>query len=332
MSDAFSMNIVVLAGLAEDGTLRPSVGASLGAASLVGVPHAVLVAAPGADTAAAVAELGALGARAVYVASDERVGAQLGTAEVAALDVAVRAVLPTAVVLPSLPETRAIAGRLTIRVHGAVCADAVGLRVEDGEIVVQHSVFGGDVLSESTVEGGPGIITVRPGAVDAQAPAVDAPEVHELDLTGTEVASGATVESVSVVARTTDRPELRTAPVVVSGGRGVGSAEGFEQVVLPLAAALGGAVGASRAAVDAGYTSMDMQVGQTGVTVAPNLYIALGISGAIQHLAGMKTSKTIVAIDSNEDAPIFEHADFGIVGDVFTVVPQLTESLAARRG
>lgn len=324
--------VLVLAELTAAGTLRTAVAEALGAASLVGVPHAVLVTAPGADAAALVSRLGELGAAAVHTAESAEVGSALGSAEVAALTAAIEAVLPRAVVLPNSPESRTVAGRLAVRAHGAVTADAVGLRWEEGEVVVEHSVFGGDVQSESTVEGGPNIITLRPGSVDHRAAPVAAPQTVPLDLTGRVVSAGAQVRSSEPVVAMGDRPALRTAKAVVAGGHGVGSADGFTALVEPLADALGAAVGASRAAVDSGFTSADRQVGQTGVIVAPDLYIALGISGAIQHLAGMKTSKTIVAIDSNEDAEIFDHADFGVVGDVATVVPQLIERLAARRG
>ncbi|MBG6109012.1 electron transfer flavoprotein subunit alpha/FixB family protein [Frigoribacterium sp. CG_9.8] len=313
--------------ISASGEIRNTAAMLIAAAAQLGTPVAVVVAAPGTGDAVT-AQLGALGAAQVYLAETDTAGSLLVAPQLAALEAASAALQPSAIVLAHSIDGREIAGRLAVRLRTGLLVDVVDVRSEAGNVIATHSVFGGGYTVEATVPGGgPAIVTVRQGAIEARADATTATLTTEAVIV--DAASAAVIDAVHDAVVATDRPELRGAARVVSGGRGLGSQANFA-LVEQLADALGAAVGASRAAVDAGYVPQTSQVGQTGITVSPQLYIALGISGAIQHRAGMQTAKTIVAINKDADAPIFDIADFGIVGDVFTVVPQLIEALGTR--
>jgi electron transfer flavoprotein alpha subunit len=279
---------------------------------------------PGAEGGRA--RLAEFGAAKVYVADgaefDEFVTAP--KAELLAALVAQRQ--PTAVLVPSTAEGKELAGRLAVKTGSGVLTDVVGL--DDG-LVAEQSIFGGAIVVQSRVKTGTPIIAVRPNAVSPE-PAAE-PGAAEIEPVSVEVSDGAKTAKIleQVAAERGERPELTEASIVVSGGRGVGSGENFA-LIEKLADSLGAAVGASRAATDAGWYPHQFQVGQTGKTVSPQLYLAVGISGAIQHRAGMQTSKTIMVINKDPEAPIFELADFGVVGDLFKVVPQLTGEIERR--
>lgn len=325
-------NILTFIELTHSGAVAASAKGLLAAAASLGTPIAVVVSAQelGAE---AEHQLSQAGATAIDLGLGDKAASVLTGPAVEALEAAVTRHTPAAVLVANSVDGREVAARLAVRVGGAMLNDVVSVRLEGDRIVAGHSIFGGAYDVESAVEGGLPIITVRQGAIDGATPGVNdgatqgAVEISTCALTGT--VPGAQITAINDAPATTSRPELRSAKTVVSGGRGLGSKENFV-LVEQLADALGAAIGASRAAVDAGYVDQHAQVGQTGVSVSPQLYVALGISGAIQHRAGMQTAKTIVAINKDAESPIFDVADFGIVGDVFTVVPQLIEALAAR--
>ncbi|MGH3677715.1 MAG: electron transfer flavoprotein subunit alpha/FixB family protein [Mycobacterium sp.] len=315
--------VLVLVEHAE-GALKKISAELITAARALGEPSAVVVGGPGA-AAPLTDELKEAGAAKIYVAESDAAENYLITPAVDVLAGLVESASPAGVLLAATADGKEIAGRLAARLGSGLLVDVVEVK-EGGKGV--HSIFGGAFTVEAEATGDTPVITVRPGSIEAE-PAAGAGEVVNVDVP--EQAENATKITSRRPAVAGDRPELTEATVVVSGGRGVGSAENFS-VVEELADSLGAAVGASRAAVDSGYYPGQFQVGQTGKTVSPQLYVALGISGAIQHRAGMQTSKTIVAVNKDEEAPIFELVDFGVVGDLFSVLPQATAAVEAKKG
>jgi len=282
----------------------------------------VVWAGPGAGAAAG--RLAEFGAARIYVAAGEELDDYVVAPKAELLAALVGQKSPVAVLVASTAEGREIAGRLAVKTGSGVITDAVDV-TED--LVAEQSIFGGSIIVQSRVRAGTPIMAVRPNAVTPE-PAPGAGQVENVAVELSDVAKLARVTE-RVVAERGERPELTEASIVVSGGRGVAGAENFA-LIEKLADSLGAAVGASRAATDAGWYPHQFQVGQTGKTVSPQLYLAVGISGAIQHRAGMQTSKTIMVINKDPEAPIFELADFGVVGDLFQVVPQLTDEIRKR--
>ncbi len=306
-----------------DGNVKKVTLELLTLARSLGEPAAVIVG-DGYDSAKD--KLAEYGATKVYVAQGDGLDQHPVAPVAEALAAVVAASSPAAVIVASSADGKEAAARLAVRLGSGIITDAVGV---SPDFVADQSVFGGSTLVKSKVTHGVPVITVRPNSTPPE-PQPGAAERVDVAVELSEAAKKATIAD-KVVAAKDGRPDLTEASIVVSGGRGVGSAENFA-IIEKLADSLGAAVGASRAATDAGYYPHQYQVGQTGKTVSPQLYIAAGISGAIQHRAGMQTSKTIIAINKDAEAPIFELADFGVIGDLNAVVPQLTEEISKRKG
>ena len=307
-----------------DGTVRKTTNELLTIARRLGEPSAVYI---GSGDAAGVDALKKYGAEKVYAVDDAEIKGYLVAPKAEVLQQLVEKTSPAAVLISSSYEGKEIAGRLAIKIGSGLITDAVDVQAADGGPVTTQSVFAGNYTVQAKVTQGTPIITVKPNAATPEESA-GAAAVEQFAATISDAAKAAQIVA-SQPRKATGRPELTEAAIVVSGGRGTG---GDFEPVENLADALGAAVGASRAAVDSGWKPHSFQVGQTGKTVSPQLYVANGISGAIQHRAGMQTSKTIVAVNKDEEAPIFELVDFGVVGDLHSVLPKLTEEVTKRKG
>jgi electron transfer flavoprotein alpha subunit len=293
----------------------------------LGEPSAVFFGSP--EAGAGVAEkVKGYGAAKVYVIDDAQIKGFLVAPKAEALQQLAEKTSPAAILLPSTFENKEVAARLAVKLESGLITDAVDVEAGDGgSPVTTQSVFAGNYTVRAKVTQGTPIITVKPNsAAPEEAPGAGTVEAFAVTISD----AAKTAQIVATQPRqSTGRPDLTEAAIVVSGGRGTGGdfapVEGF-------ADSLGAAVGASRAAVDSGWMPHAFQVGQTGKTVSPQLYVANGISGAIQHRAGMQTSKTIVAVNKDPEAPIFELVDFGVVGDLHTVLPAATEQIVERKG
>jgi electron transfer flavoprotein alpha subunit len=308
-----------------DGVVRKTTFELLTIARRLGEPSVVFV---GAGFETAREALAQYGAEKVYRVESADFSQYLVAPTAELLAALVASAAPAAVLLSSSPGHKEIAARLAIKTESGLITDAVDVQAAGGGVVrTTQSVFAGGFNVEATITKGTPIVTVKPNSAAPEAVSgAAADEVFEFSIS--EGAKGARVTD-SQPRAASGRPELTEAAIVVSGGRG--TAGDFSKVE-EFADSLGAAVGASRAAVDAGWYPHSQQIGQTGKSVSPQLYVAAGISGAIQHRAGMQTSKTIIAVNKDEEAPIFEMVDFGVVGDLFTVLAQATKAVNAAKG
>jgi electron transfer flavoprotein alpha subunit len=307
------------------GTVRKTTTELLTLARRLGEPSAVFI---GDGYEEAKATLAAYGAQKIYRSESADLVDYLVVPQAELLARLVGQASPAAVLITSSAENREVAARLAVKTNSGLITDAVDVQSGDGSgVTTTQTVFAGAYTVRATVTAGTPIVTVKPNSATPEQ-AETQPVEEVVEFTASDAAK--TVRITATAPREkTGRPELTEAAIVVSGGRG--TAGDFSKVE-DFADALGAAVGASRAAVDAGWYPHSSQVGQTGKQVSPQLYVACGISGAIQHRAGMQTSKTIVAVNKDEEAPIFELVDFGVVGDLFAVLPQATAAVEAKKG
>ncbi|HEX5510300.1 MAG TPA: electron transfer flavoprotein subunit alpha/FixB family protein [Actinomycetales bacterium] len=307
-----------------DGAVRKTTNELLTLARRLGEPSAVFI---GDGYDAAADTLGRFGAQKVYKVAGGDVDGYLVAPKAEVLAQLVERTQPAAVLIGSNAEGKEIAARLAIKTNSGLITDAVDVQGGDSGPQTTQSVFAGGFTVQAHVSKGTPIITVKPNSASPEEAAAS-PAVEDVDVAISDAAKAARIVETKPREKT-GRPDLNEAAIVVSGGRGT---NGDFSPVEAFADSLGAAVGASRAAVDAGWYPHSNQVGQTGKQVSPQLYVAAGISGAIQHRAGMQTSKTIVAINKDEEAPIFELVDFGVVGDLFQVLPQATEKINQAKG
>ena len=306
------------------GSVRKTTNEMLTIARRLGEPSAVFI---GQLSEEATAALKQYGAEKIYVVDPNAVGPYLVTPKAEVLAQLVESASPAAVLMSSSAEGKEVGARLAVKTDSGIITDAVDVTSEGGAPVATQSVFAGSFTVTSKVTKGTPIIAIKPNSATPEA-VEGAGTVEQVSVTISDAAKGAQMTGVEPK-KASGRPELTEAAIVVAGGRGTGG--NFEPVEA-LADSLGAAVGASRAAVDSGWYPHTFQIGQTGKVVSPQLYVATGISGAIQHRAGMQTSKTIVAVNKDEEAPIFELVDFGVVGDLHTVLPTVTEEVTKRKG
>lgn len=296
----------------------------LSKAATLGRAEAIVL---GAQAAQVAPLLGEYGAAKVYVHADPAYDNYLTLPAADTISELLKTHKPDLLLLPTTYDARDIAARLNVRHNLGLITDATDLQYDGDELKVTVPWGGETVVTATHPYGGTGVVLARPKAFSVEKVGGSA-EIETLN-----IALSSASQSIKVLERIEEKsegPALEEAGVIVSGGRGLGKAENFK-LVEELATALGGAPGATRAIVDAGWLPYSYQIGQTGKTVKPTLYVACGISGAIQHLAGMKGSKFIVAINKDENAPIFSAADLGVVGDALSILPQLTAEVKKRK-